>query len=256
MTGRGRGSGATGRVRSLASLLLMIALAACGESTLPPAIPEVTLSTDLSFSCGGITFPAEALAAQGGAETTDTPAAAALRRYLRGGEPVVEELPLSGYRILWAEAQRVVFATGPDRAPIVAIEATADGGRWTARGRGICAPALVIPPGLNAATWRLPAGAPMPDAATTRVDAMVTELECTSGRPAAERVLAPVIRREPTRVLVVYAVREPPPSLAETCPAAPPTKVTLDLGQPLGRRELLDGGVFPPGSVWSPDCCG
>jgi hypothetical protein len=42
----------------------------------------------------------------------------------------------------------------------------------------------------------------------------------------------------------------------EACPAPPPTRIEVQLGAPLGNRQLLDGGVFPPRGVESPTCCG
>jgi hypothetical protein len=237
------------------ALGLALAVAGCGE-TADPSVPDPTLSPDLAFACGGVAFPAAALAGPLGAETLEDPGAAALRRYVRSGDPAAEDLPRAGYRLLRADQDRLVFATSGESGPMVAVEARNVDGVWSARGLGVCQPSLVLPAGLNAATWRLPVGAPIPAPGAASFAALVTELECTSGRPAEGRVLPPAIRYEPTRVLVVFAVRKPPTTGAETCPGAPPTPVTVELREPLGKRTLLDGGVFPPGEVWSAACCG
>lgn len=245
----------------LGSMVAAVVLAAavfagCGDFGEPAVFPAPTLTADLAFACRDVIFPAAALAGPEGAEMGDSPAAAALRRYVRSGVLAAEDLPLSGYRVLSADENLVVFATNGEVGPMIAIDTRNTDGIWTVRGLGVCAPLLALPAGLNGATWRLPVGAPMPDPNTASFVAMVTERECVSGRSSAGRVLPPLIVREPTRVLVVFAVLPPPTTGMETCPGNPPTPVTVDLGAPLGVRELLDGSVFPPAQVWSPKCCG
>ena len=237
-------------------LLAGALLGACGRDAVPPEPPQPTLSADLSFSCAGVAFPAAALAAPTGAEQAETPAAAALRRHVRSGALAAEDLPLTGYRVLSASDDRVVFATDVPSAGLVALVATRASGVWSVTRRGVCEPRLVLPPGLNAATWRLPTGAapPGPDAAS--FTAMVAETSCANGQSAEGRILPPVVIREPTRVLVIFAVRPPVRSGLVTCPAPPPTAYEVRIGGPLGARELLDGGVFPPADVVSPECCG
>ncbi len=251
-----RRGGAHLRFLLVAVVLAAAVVAGCGNLGELGLIPAPTLAADLSFACADVVFSAAALAGPEVAETGNSPAAAALRRYVRGGDLAAEDLPGSGYRVLRAEDDRVVFASSGESGPIVAIDARSRDGVWTARGLGICAPNLVLPAGLNGATWRLPVGVPLPDANAASFVAMVTERECVSGRSSAGRVLPPLIVREPNRVLVVFAVLPPPTTGMETCPGNPPTPVTVELGVPLGRRELLDGAVFPPAGVWSPDCCG
>jgi hypothetical protein len=53
-----------------------------------------------------------------------------------------------------------------------------------------------------------------------------------------------VIIYEPDRVVVIFTV-DPLPDGAYTCPGNPPTGVTVELSEPLGDRQLLDGGEFP-----------
>jgi hypothetical protein len=249
------------RVSRLVSTLTAIALlvGACGDPAVPREAPEATLSANLSFTCGEIVVPAAALSAPEGAESADTPAASALFAYLGRRDPKLEDMPRTGYRVLSAGEDRVVFATsvvGTSGLTAIAIQRDAAG--WKAAGIGSCEPLLSLP-GLNAATWHLPDDAPLPAPGALGFVALVSETACTSGRSADGRVLPPVIVREPARVLVVFAVRPPPPASPgglEACPAPPPTRIEVQLGAPLGNRELLDGGVFPPRDVQSLTCCG
>jgi len=241
----------------LAALVGLVGLVAgaCGQPAIPPTRPEPTLSADLSFSCGEDVFPAAALTSPEGAEAADAPPAAALRRYLRSGAPAAEDLPLGGYRILRADDARVLFATSGLSGGMLVLEARNESEVWRVSGPRSCAPRLSVP-GLHAATWRLAPGAPLPGADAVAFVALVSEVDCVSGKSAEGRVLPPVVIREAARVLVVFAVRPPPSTGFETCPAAPPTPVEVPLGGPLGPRALLDGGVFPPAEVESPVCCG
>jgi hypothetical protein len=70
------------------------------------------------------------------------------------------------------------------------------------------------------------------------------ERACASGRPADGRIVGPDVVGVNDLVLVTFAVR----SLEgdQNCPSNPASRVTVDLGEPLGNRTLLDGGTLPP----------
>jgi hypothetical protein len=243
----------------MAALAILALLATgCAVERVPSDTMPLRLSADLSFTCGDMTFPAATLANPLGAEGADTPAAEALRVALRGRDARLEDMPKTAYRILFATDARVVFAASvPTESGLATITILRNADRWAMAGVGTCRPLLSLP-GLNAATWRLRVDAPLPGLDATSFDALVTESACTSGRAADGRLLAPAIVREPTRLLVVFAAVPPPPAFgnAESCPGNPPTTYRVELGAPLGNRELLDGGVFPPRGVENPSCCG
>ncbi len=79
---------------------------------------------------------------------------------------------------------------------------------------------------------------------------LVTETACASGRPADGRILDPWVAVDETQVLVVFAVRAG--TGAQTCQGNPSSRVRVDLGEPLGERQLLDGGRFPAGDPTEP----
>lgn len=123
---------------------------------------------------------------------------------------------------------------------------------WKVDGWGDCRLSLVLPPGIGLAEWLPDPDGPTPDAATRAFTALVTERSCASGQPSVGRVVGPAVRREEGRVLVVFGVR-PLPGGIQTCQGNPPTPVVIDLGQPLGDRELVDAGQFPYVDVRSVD---
>jgi hypothetical protein len=233
-------------------------LAACSAEPTPSEPPQALLAADLSFTCGTFIFPAAALSGPTGAERADDPAAHALVTFLGRRDPVLEDLPKKDYRVLISGEDLVVFATEAiSTGGLVAIAVEHGDSGWKARLTPPCEPRLSLP-GLNAATWSLDTDelSPPPDA--TGFVALVSETVCVSGRRADGRILPPLIIREPTRVLVIFAIQPPPPAPGglENCAGPAPTRVRVELGEPLGERELLDGGVFPPQNVQQSSCCG
>ena len=60
------------------------------------------------------------------------------------------------------------------------------------------------------------------------------------------RLLPPSITYGQDSVLVVFAALPQVNQGFATCPSNPPSRVLVDLHEPLGDRRLLDAGVFPP----------
>lgn len=107
---------------------------------------------------------------------------------------------------------------------------------------GGCATGMPIDEG-GAATWALAPDADIgPD--TTEFTAMVTERACASGQSSADRIIGPGIEVTEDAVTVTFRVR--PLSGAQECQGNPPTPVSVRLPEPIGDRQLLDGGREPP----------
>jgi hypothetical protein len=101
-----------------------------------------------------------------------------------------------------------------------------------------CAP-YVVRRGIEASDWRLDPGFPEPQPTDTVLHLLVRELNCASGQPADDRVQKPRVLDRRRAITITYFVK--PLGGFQTCPGNPPTAVTLDLGEPLGERRLLDG---------------
>ena len=233
-------------------------LAACSSEPAPTDPPRAVLPADLSFTCGDFIFPAGAMSGPTGAERADDPAANAMRNFLSRRDPALEDVPRKDYRILIASDELVVFATEAiGTSGLIAIPVERNDAGWRARMTPPCEPRLSLP-GLNAATWSLAMDQPLPPPDATGFVAFVSETGCAGGEPVEGRILPPIIVREPTRVIVVFAVRPPPQTGGGLgpCVEALPTPVRVELGQPLGKRELFDGSFFPPQNVQQSSCCG
>jgi hypothetical protein len=189
--------------------------------------------------------------AKADAETADTGPAAALRADL-AQEP---DMPASGWVIVSESDSEVMFiareATGTDYAEVNVQRGTslsgavgADG--WQVAGSGGCQLMAVPPAGYGPATWGLDPSVPY-SASATQVSVMVQELACDSGQSAEGRIAAHV-DYSATAVTVTVFVRSL--SGAQTCPLVlntPPYVLHLD--QPVGSRDLLDGGSWPPPTI-------
>ncbi len=93
------------------------------------------------------------------------------------------------------------------------------------------------------AHWELAPGE-MVSTSSQTFKVLVTELECASGTSPEGRIAPAAMLRYEDSEVVVFGV-EPLPG-PQTCEPGPPAEVILDLGEPLGERQLLDGAELPP----------
>lgn len=234
-------------MRTLMLLVAAIVLAGCGEpgptgsnagqpsATAPPA------ETGLAYTCGGeIRFDPAVLNGPAGAEAQPGPAFDELRRVLADSP----DLPPAGWIVIGATPERVEFVAPGQGDELSWVAVGQAGGTWSAEGWGGCRPHAALD-GLNLAEWWLDPDAPRPGPDDTTFDAVVTERECASGKPMGARLQPPLIRYQADAVILVFGA-VPPPGQAQECPSNPPSRVTVELREPLGERALLDGSVFPP----------
>ena len=237
------------------ALLLALALAGC--VTTSPAAPRGPGDPDLGetrYSCSGPPgFLPSVLDQPANAELEDHPSAAALRAAIVEVGPDIDMLPEAGYWLTNRDDQVADYLARDPRGAendFVFASMENDGSGWKNGGWGGCRPEIVLD-GLNLATWILDPDAPAPDAAATTVTALVTERTCTSGQPMGARLQPPTITYGPDTVVLVFAAR-PLEGDAFDCPSNPPTRVVVQLREPLGDRHLLDAGFFPPAEPVAP----
>jgi len=239
-----------GSKRALGALwaVLAIALAACGDA--PPIEPVGHDPLSLRYTCGTFPFGPELLAAGPGRdELANTGPAAALRRYLASPARVQHRVPEHGWRLFGSDAERAEFGSSVLGGMwIVVVRMSSTG--WVASAPDTCQPHLVLPAGLGQASWTIDPAQPRPAPMTQVFDALVTERACANGGRADARVVGPQVVRSTDVVLVIFAVR--PRGEGGRCPASPATPVTVDLGETLGSRVLLDGGRLPFGDPSAP----
>ena len=82
-----------------------------------------------------------------------------------------------------------------------------------------------------------------PDAASSQVHVLVTEVACAGGERADGRVRLERLAQLEDRIELVIGVETPEGD--QTCPSNPPTPFTVELDEALGDRTLLDVAVYP-----------
>jgi hypothetical protein len=250
---------------AIRGLILLVSLVASGCATPNPtgsaepaatAAPKPLPTIDERglaggrLTCGeGDAFPAAALQGPGGAEFGGDATATALRTVLaEGGDP---QLPRSGWHLVSRSATQAQFvARGQGESPWVVVALTNDAAGWTMDLAGACRLQFVIGPGIKIASWWLDPTAGVPAPAATGIDVLVHE-EC--GPPTAGRVAAPVVVYAPDAVTMLFGVV---PGVGggqdSICIDSAPSPYRVTLTEPLGQRQLLDGGVIPPRDATKP----
>ena len=239
-------------------MLLVVALAGCAPGTGRPtdAPPPALVLGEIRYTCDGPPGFLPALVDQPAtAETEDHPSATALRTAIANNGEALAPLPASGYWLVSRDERVAQYLARPAGAPDFEFaSATIEnmGGALKLVGWGDCRPAIVLD-GLNGATWTLEDGAEA-RADATAFTALVTESACTGGRAMGARLLPPAITYGKDSVLIVFAARPlgGEPGDLVTCPGNPASQVVVKLREPLGERQLLDGGVFPPSEPVAP----
>lgn len=99
------------------------------------------------------------------------------------------------------------------------------------------------------ATWRTDPDAP-PDPRSTSITALVTRLGCASGETGP--VLRPGVLREVDRITITFTVEAI--HGFQDCQGNPEVRYVVDLGEPLGDRELVDGGCTDEAPRGQPSC--
>jgi hypothetical protein len=93
----------------------------------------------------------------------------------------------------------------------------------------------------SVATWQ-PDG-PV-DPVSTRLALLVNENECASGATATGRIKDPDVEYRAESVVITIRVEQRGGD--QDCQGNPDTPFVLNLDEPVGNRQLLDGGRRPP----------
>lgn len=245
-------------VLSLALLLVGCGAEATPTPTSPPPLsvsqfPATTPSTvelpsppslaldEVPLKCGSpLVFGVDALAAIPGAERADHPAARNLRQFLDDGS-----LPdQSGWRLVVFNEDGALFLLPRTRGAGVSFWYAEFGPAetgWEAVRWGQCdiQPAFE---GVEAARWELAPGEQI-GPGTQSFEVRVFEQACASGASPDGRIISPAVIPLEDSLIVIVATRPPPGP--QTCQPGPPATVQVQLPEPLGDRQLLDGSTFP-----------
>lgn len=240
-------------MRRLSLSLVVVALTAAACGSAPGTEPTGPVVADLPdptapeadqtmIGCpSGPWFPRSSLETQTDLDSSGRhEIAEAIRPFLDSEEGVY--WPQEGWRILHSTPESVllVHLDGADGLSFMTIEKTGDSWNWAgAQSGGSCPLVIQMPQGLNTVEWRVdPDEKLSPDSTSIRLT--INERECVSGQEIGDRLIGPEVVYTDSQILVSFAA-EPPPGDAFNCQGNPETPYVLDLVEPLGDRELVDG---------------
>lgn len=241
----------------LAAVAIAVLLAGCGSRN--PSMPvggdgaPASSPEGLAVDCGGSVYHPHALA--------DAPSVSSLPAGPAGavddlGEPAFD--PSKDWKVVHQSADRVDLVRELDQpverfpgdvrthesrtVELITDAPNVPDGTWLLTSSGACAQRLVTDDDLGDADLAL-AEAPAPQA--TSLDLLVVERACASGQSAEGRVELVELAETADQVRLRIGVR-PRDVDSATCPGNPATPFTVELGQPLGDREIVNASVVPP----------
>lgn len=247
------------RVRA-ALLLALASLIGCSSSdqqadSPPPTPPEiqaatpgpdlevkVSLAPDTIVECGGsTTFPARALDQTVPLEEADVAPAALgpIEEFLATGEG--DFWPQEGYRVLHQTDTSLLLVRVGEGGNTVLLGSELAGGGWRAtelRSGAPCPIRVPLPPELHEVNWRLDPNLAL-DEGATQLTLLATGQACSGGRAMGDRLQPPTVLLTDTTIFISLAAEQP--GGAQTCPGNPEELLIIDLGEPLGDREVVDG---------------
>lgn len=197
---------------------------------------------DLVVTCGYGQFPISALADIRPLEEADPGGvAAAIESFLSSEEG--QFWPQEGWQVLHSTDREVLLVV-KEEGSLAFMSASNDGTGWTWSGSGgggqECPLEFVFPEDLNAVTWRLDPDGPPLTRDTTEIEVILNERPCVGGREIGDRLVGPQIVMTDTQVFVAFAAERPEGDAFE-CPSNPDMPYTVELTEPLGDRDLVEG---------------
>lgn len=203
---------------------------------------DPTAPSDLFTRCGEAAFPL------GTTDLWDEPLDSSARQTLDALAGNAEGAPFSsGYAwtVASADSAKLVL-TGTrsgdfewDGYAYASFSRESDG--WNPLSWGTCRPeTFTTREGYAASDWVLdPEVEPNPRAAVLHV--LVMERSCANGQPPEGRDIGPVVETDAQTITVLVEHVKG----SATCPGNPWYTTTLDLGEPIGDRVLIDGRIRP-----------
>jgi hypothetical protein len=230
-------------------------MAACGSTAGVGGASATTMAvaTELRITCDGQdSFPVSALHDPPTAAAGSSDLAVALRSTAAADRTGQGMAAQRGWRQVVATADRAGFVSAPSaQYPNgLYLSLARSGDRWSYFGSSGCASQIVSPDGVTA-DWALDPAHPAPTASDTQLHLVVDDPECNDGTSLDRfRVRAAQVTQTRSSVSLLVPLAPLPSTRNQfrSCPMPINGGVTIvvDLGRPLGSRQVLDGSVYPP----------
>lgn len=152
--------------------------------------------------------------------------------------------PQDGWRILHMTDDEVILLARTPEGPLAFMYVAHQGAGWAWSGSSMageeCPLQFTVPEDLNTVQWRLDPEAPELTPATTEISVILNERECVGGIEIGDRLVGPQVVLTESQVFLAFAAARPPGD-AFTCQGNPDTPYIVELPEPLGDRELVQG---------------
>jgi hypothetical protein len=221
-----------------------------------PRGDELSAVLDPLVSCGGVdAWPVSAMG-QGAVQPTAEKDArirdafAELQRSMPMDAPaeILERGALrADYVVLVDGSDELVLAVGKwseqgpgPKASVLTL--ARDGDAWAAEGWGDCQLQIATPPGRDRVELTALEGGM--DPASRTITVLASERQCSGGRDVTPYLSVPEIEETDRQVSVMLTSGEVTGNAL--CIGNRPVEVEIELAEPLGDRELVDGGAWPP----------
>ncbi len=227
-------------------LLVASPEASIADATIPAGKVREAPSWDLSaviaqldptgipftYECEGIRFTAEDLAAAPRADTVAPPIP----------YPAVdpeEAEGLSEWRVIDTEADQLGLLATRNGSSFEYLRMSRGGPGWEYDGNGQCVPTARFPNGLGG-YWRLDQSQEQPGSGTQKIHVKTWYLDrCHAGQVRGRPHV------EMTDAAVLVAIPMSSSVNSDACSGGRPVRLTIELPEPLGDRQLYDAGSLP-----------
>lgn len=199
---------------------------------------------DTPVECGGVGFLLGDLGSLTPIEQADPGLRAVVDGWIDG--PEGGSWPADGWVVLTESDETATMVSIIDGAmSVISAEMGRNGWIWAgASGSGPCVVRRLLPEGMGAVEWTLDPAFPAPGPDSTELRVLVSETACTGGSELGDRLLGPQVVETADAVRIAFA--SIPLTGAQACPGNPSMAVTIELTDPLGERQLLDGLAIAP----------
>jgi hypothetical protein len=214
-----------------------------GLDVIVPPNAQGNYPGDVIVSCSNGQFPISALEEIRPLEEADPGGVGdAIAAFLANEEG--QQWPQEGWQILHRTDDEIQLVAKGDDGRLTFMYVTDDGDGWSWAGASLpgdpCELEFVVPDHLNAVDWRLDPDGGELAAASTDLHVVLNERECVGGQEIGDRLIGPQVVMTETQVFVAFAAEQPDGD-AFDCQGNPDMPFVVELPEPLGDREIVEG---------------
>jgi hypothetical protein len=198
---------------------------------------EVSCDRGLPFD------PVVAFSGPTNAERGSLPSEKALQRFL--AKNILSWVRKRSWRLVVERDGAAEFASGRLSRELEWMRFRRVHGRWKWESYSSNCKPSSLRRGVSAISWELAQSRPPLSPSTRSIEVNLGPGECNDGRSQNERLQRPEFREQQGKLVMTLWLRPVSPGF-HNCVGIIEPPLTIELPEPLGDRELVDGGTYPP----------